>query len=496
MAGTIEAGSFIIRAKFEENVIAGIDKLKDQLKGMGVNVESVKKSTENMNNTFTKTYGFWLNLMFMAQNLNKVFGGLRDLIFQVYLNSLFMELQLGMLNALQPILDPIIDTILWLVEAFYDLPEPLQLGISAIFLLMGVLVAVIPIVANIALLLSSLGGAGAGIATATGAISGAFGALSVVGGILLGVLGTLVEYIAGPLGVAIVLLAGAWYYNSSGIGTALNNLWVIFQSIFGQITDTIKIFVDFLDAIFKGDANRAFENLKKMAKNAIDIVVMTFTQLPGKLFSVFYQIEWGIGKFVVTIVSALWDLAGKAFSAMWSAGSNIVSGMVNGIQSIAWQVGNALWNMIPQPFRGWIQGAVGTGWNIASAIWNGINGLIGGGSSSSSSSSSSGTQASYNASTGMYSNGWMSSSSPFITMASGGIVDRPTLALIGESGPEAVVPLSGKNSSNIYGQNTFNFSPNVKISVTSVSSQSDINNLKRELNERWAQDFKRITQGW
>jgi hypothetical protein len=31
-------------------------------------------------------------------------------------------------------------------------------------------------------------------------------------------------------------------------------------------------------------------------------------------------------------------------------------------------------------------------------------------------------------------------------MAAGGIVTGPTLALIGEAGPEAVVPLSGRNA--------------------------------------------------
>jgi hypothetical protein len=34
-----------------------------------------------------------------------------------------------------------------------------------------------------------------------------------------------------------------------------------------------------------------------------------------------------------------------------------------------------------------------------------------------------------------------------IGLASGGIVSEPTLALIGEAGPEAVIPLSGSNSS-------------------------------------------------
>jgi hypothetical protein len=42
-------------------------------------------------------------------------------------------------------------------------------------------------------------------------------------------------------------------------------------------------------------------------------------------------------------------------------------------------------------------------------------------------------------------------------MAAGGIVTGPTLALIGEAGPEAVVPLSGRNAGM---GNTYNINVN------------------------------------
>lgn len=45
---------------------------------------------------------------------------------------------------------------------------------------------------------------------------------------------------------------------------------------------------------------------------------------------------------------------------------------------------------------------------------------------------------------------------PLVQLAKGGIVSQPTLALIGEAGPEAVVPLSGPNAKSI-GGNTYNF---------------------------------------
>jgi hypothetical protein len=40
--------------------------------------------------------------------------------------------------------------------------------------------------------------------------------------------------------------------------------------------------------------------------------------------------------------------------------------------------------------------------------------------------------------------------------AKGGIVTGPTLALIGEAGPEAVVPLSGRNAGGLGSQITIN----------------------------------------
>ena len=58
-------------------------------------------------------------------------------------------------------------------------------------------------------------------------------------------------------------------------------------------------------------------------------------------------------------------------------------------------------------------------------------------------------------------------------LANGGIVNRPTLAMIGESGPEAVVPL-GKGrgvGSNIY----------VTITGNNISSDYDVERLGEQL---------------
>ena len=72
---------------------------------------------------------------------------------------------------------------------------------------------------------------------------------------------------------------------------------------------------------------------------------------------------------------------------------------------------------------------------------------------------------------------------PFPKLAEGGIVTAPTLALIGEAGPEAVVPLDGKHGVS----NTINLS----IDVSGVTDRSDKRALAREISDLINQELRR-----
>ena len=50
--------------------------------------------------------------------------------------------------------------------------------------------------------------------------------------------------------------------------------------------------------------------------------------------------------------------------------------------------------------------------------------------------------------------------------AAGGIFDKPTLALIGEAGPERVTPLNGFNKEQPSTSQTFVFSPNITVNAS------------------------------
>ena len=60
-------------------------------------------------------------------------------------------------------------------------------------------------------------------------------------------------------------------------------------------------------------------------------------------------------------------------------------------------------------------------------------------------------------------------------LAKGGIVTGPTLAMIGEAGPEAVIPLSGPNSKGM-GQTI-----NININMSGFSDRSDKRNFARRI---------------
>jgi len=56
-------------------------------------------------------------------------------------------------------------------------------------------------------------------------------------------------------------------------------------------------------------------------------------------------------------------------------------------------------------------------------------------------------------------------------MAAGGIVTKPTLALIGEAGPEAVVPLNRKNTPT---GNTYNINVNAGMGTNGAQVGKEI----------------------
>lgn len=74
-------------------------------------------------------------------------------------------------------------------------------------------------------------------------------------------------------------------------------------------------------------------------------------------------------------------------------------------------------------------------------------------------------------------------------LAKGGIVTGPTLAMIGEAGPEAVVPLTGDNMPG--GSQTFN----ITVNASGITDRSDKRQMAREIGNMIQQELARNLGG-
>jgi hypothetical protein len=77
--------------------------------------------------------------------------------------------------------------------------------------------------------------------------------------------------------------------------------------------------------------------------------------------------------------------------------------------------------------------------------------------------------------------------SPTTKLAAGGIVTRPINAIVGEAGPEAVIPLNRGNLGN-----TIDYNPNIIIHAN-ISNDMDIENVAKRVNEYLYSDLRGVS---
>jgi len=78
---------------------------------------------------------------------------------------------------------------------------------------------------------------------------------------------------------------------------------------------------------------------------------------------------------------------------------------------------------------------------------------------------------------------------PVAFLAKGGIVNKATLAMIGESGPEAVIPLTGTNAKNAGIGSTYN----ITVNASGITDRSDKRAMAREIGNMIQQEMARKT---
>ncbi len=197
--------------------------------------------------------------------------------------------------------------------------------------------------------------------------------------------------------------------------------------LFKYLKDQIQLAIDLVRAIFDGDWKEATKIFVEMVGNAIGFIVDFFKKLPGRLlkalppiifalidiakaFSQFLlekvaRIISKIVDFFIGLPKQLLDAGIQIASALLEMGIDfgrkIIDGIVEGLRRAGGAIGSFIMSLVPD-------------------VGSIVDSIVGGATSKA--------------------KGILGAIVP--GMAKGGIVTKPTLAVVGEAGPEAVIPLN------------------------------------------------------
>ena len=204
------------------------------------------------------------------------------------------------------------------------------------------------------------------------------------------------------------------------------------RSVIQRFWDVVKSMVSLVKALFAGDFKQVWFKLRDLIVGVLQLVVDLFIALPMKIWEASKPL---VGKFALIVSDFTVHLFHKILDLIQSIpdqivefmsgiatdilnigkdiGGWIIDGLIAAIKAAAGAVGDAVKSIIPD-----VGGMVGGALDLGKGALSAIGGIFG---------------------------------------ATGGIVTRPTLAVIGEAGPEAVIPLSRTpGSSPLPGGTTFN----------------------------------------
>lgn len=254
-------------------------------------------------------------------------------------------------------------------------------------------------------------------------------------------------------------LIGIWQGISNTVSSVFNSIKNFFTTVWNDIAGIFKfgialevgIISTFLDWLFPSWRQK-FDQLKNFITQFWDTVKNIFN-LGLQFVHNLWNIEWQLIASILTPyiqniqkqISFAWDWISKLFTDMSKPISDAWSGMWDGLKNIVSVVWEGIKSMVKENIN----------WIIEKINWF-IN------------------QANSVASKGA---GALHISIPQIPtiplLAQGGIVTKPTLAVIGEAGPEAVVPLN-KAGAGGFGGVTINISGNQFLDERSAEKMGDL----------------------
>jgi phage-related protein len=204
------------------------------------------------------------------------------------------------------------------------------------------------------------------------------------------------------------------------INSVVQNFWDVIMSVY-----------DLVRALFSGDFKEVWFKFRDMIGEVLQFVVDLFVMLPLKIWDAARPL---IGKFALIVSDFAVFLVGKIVKLIQSIPDQIVE-FISGIATDILNIGKDIGGWIIDGLVAAIKGAAGAVADAVRAIIPDVGSIASGVAGSV--------------------GGWFKGLVP--GLATGGIVTSPTLALIGEAGPEAVVPLDRLHGG---GGSTFNITVN------------------------------------
>ncbi len=306
------------------------------------------------------------------------------------LGERFGDLGVKLTESLLPILEKLVGFIEGLVTAFTNLPGPLQ-GIIGGFTALGAALVVIgPAIPGIVLAFKGLAALKLGAT-----IAGWAAVIPTIGTALSGLLPIIAGVFTGPVGWAALLIgAGAAIYTfRDQIGEVFSSLGQFFAPAIEAFTTT------FIDPLVQG-ATQVFDFFRDGFGQFFQIITTPFQEAIQFVTSTFIEPITQAISTVIETIKTNWSALQQGLISPFEAAASTIKGVLNAILSAAEKV---------------INGAIGA----INRLINGVNNV----------SSKVGIPAIPNI-----------PSVEIPKLAKGGMVNGAQLALIGEAGPEYVVP--------------------------------------------------------
>lgn len=200
-----------------------------------------------------------------------------------------------------------------------------------------------------------------------------------------------------------------------------------FSGIISGIRQIFNGLIDFIAGVFTGNWSRAWDGIKNIFSGVKTVISSVWEGIKnvfgsilsyvGNTFKNIWNTAWNSVKTIFSnVFNSFKSIASSVFNSISSVISNIVNGIKNtisGIKTVFSNVFNGLLNIVKAPLNSIAYAINNTLGRISISIPNWVPGI-----------------------------GGKSFSIPKIPyLAKGGIVDSPTLAMVGEAGKEAVMPL-------------------------------------------------------